>query len=81
VTAVKRKLSYKEQRELEALPAKIAALEAEQQALEARTVAPEFYKEGADTIRAVLERSEAVGMELHVAYERWLELEAVSESR
>jgi ATP-binding cassette subfamily F protein uup len=80
-TTVKRKLSYKEQRELEALPARIAALEEEQKALEARTVAPEFYQEGAETIRAVLERSEAVSMEVHVAYERWLELEAVSESR
>ncbi len=80
LTAVtsKRRLSYKEQRELEALPARIAALEEEQKTLEARTVAPEFYKEGADAIRAVLERSEAVGMELHVAYERWLELEAIA---
>ena len=76
--AVKRKLSYKEQRELEALPARIAALEEEHKALEGRTAAPQFYKEGAETIRAVLERSEAVGMELHVAYERWLELEAIA---
>jgi hypothetical protein len=29
-------------------------------------------------IRTVLDRSEAVGMELHVAYERWLELEALA---
>ena len=77
-TAVKRKLSYKEQRELEALPARIAALEEEQKVLEARTAAPEFYKEGADTIRAVLERTEAVGIELHIAYERWLELDAIA---
>jgi ATP-binding cassette subfamily F protein uup len=79
--AVKRKLSYKEQRELEALPASIAALEEEQRALEARTAGPEFYKEGADAIRAALERSEAVGMELHIAYERWLELEAIAMTR
>jgi ATP-binding cassette subfamily F protein uup len=74
----KRKLSYKEQRELEALPAKIAALEDEQKALEARAAASDFYKERADEIRTVLDRSEAVGMELHVAYERWLELEAIA---
>jgi ATP-binding cassette subfamily F protein uup len=60
------------------LPARIAALEDEQKALEARAAAPEFYTEGADSIREVLERSEAVGMELHVAYERWLELEAIA---
>jgi ABC transport system ATP-binding/permease protein len=76
--AVKRKLSYKEQRELEALPARIAALEEEQKALETRAAAPAFYKEGPDTIGAVLERSETVGIELHVAYERWLELEAIA---
>jgi ATP-binding cassette subfamily F protein uup len=78
VPPAKRKLSYKEQRELEALPARIAALEEEQKALEARAAAPDFYKEGADVIRTVLDRSEAVGMELHVAYERWLELEAIA---
>jgi ATP-binding cassette subfamily F protein uup len=72
----RRKLSYKEQRELEALPARIAALEEEQQTLHARSSAPDFYKEGADAIRAVLERIETLGDELHVAYERWLELES-----
>jgi ABC transport system ATP-binding/permease protein len=76
--AVKRKLSYKEQRELEALPAKIASLEEEQRELEARAAAPEFYKEGADTIRGVLDRIAAVGNDLHVAYERWVELEALA---
>ena len=73
----RRKLTYNEQRELESLPARIAALEDEQKTLEARALAPEFYKEGGDTIRAVLERTEALGNELHVAYERWLELESI----
>jgi ATP-binding cassette subfamily F protein uup len=74
----KRKLSYKEQRELEALPARIAALEDEQKTFEARAAAPDFYKESADTIRDVLERIEAIGHSLHVAYERWVELEALA---
>jgi ATP-binding cassette subfamily F protein uup len=73
----RRKLSYNEQREYDALPARIAALEEEQKALETRSAAPEFYKEGADAIRTVLERLETIGNELHVAYERWMELEAV----
>ena len=77
--ATKRKLSYKEQRELQALPERIAALEEEQKVLEARAASPDFYKEGGDTIRVVLERIEALGHELHVAYERWLELESIDE--
>lgn len=74
----KRKLSYKEQREYEALPARIAALEDEQKTLEARVAAAGFYKEGAETIREVLDRTASLSDELHVAYERWLELEALS---
>jgi ABC transport system ATP-binding/permease protein len=75
---VKRKLSYKEQREFAALPETIAELEAEQKALEARTGAPGFYKEGADEIAAALSRLERINHELHLAYERWLELEALA---
>ena len=75
--AAKRKLSFKEQRELAALPDRIASLEAEQKDLEERSHSPAFYKEGADAIRAALTRLEAVRNELHVAYERWLELDAI----
>ena len=74
----KRTLSFKEQRELEALPAKIAALEDEQKTLEARSAAPDFYKEGAAAIRDVMERIATIGNDLHVAYERWVELEAIA---
>ena len=77
-STARRKLSYKEQREYESLPARIATLEEEQKTLEARTAAPEFYKEGSEQIRAVMERLAAIGDELHVAYERWLELESVA---
>ena len=75
--SVRRKLSFKEQREYEALPARIAALEAEQKSLEARSAAPDFYKEGTEAIRGVMERLDTIGNELHVAYERWLEIESV----
>jgi len=71
----RRKLSYKEQRELEALPAHIEALEAEQQRLRHESESPEFYREGADHIRAVLSRLEALGPELETALARWVELE------
>jgi ABC transport system ATP-binding/permease protein len=73
-----RKLSYKEQRELESLPARIAALEGEQQRLKDEVASPEFYKSAADHIGGVLGRIEAVDAELHAALERWMELEAIA---
>jgi ATP-binding cassette subfamily F protein uup len=76
-TAAKRKLTFNEQRELERLPAHIAALESEQKELEARSAAPDFYKEGADEIRTVLARIEAINGELLAAYERWDILDSV----
>jgi ATP-binding cassette subfamily F protein uup len=73
-----RKLSFKEQRELDGLPERIAALEDEQLRLKEESAAPEFYREGADHINAVLARIEALQIELDAALERWMELEAVS---
>ena len=75
--APKRKLSYKEQRELEALPSQSAQLEAEQQELRARSMGPGFYKEGPDAIRTVLARLEALDALLVAAYERWNDLDSV----
>jgi ABC transport system ATP-binding/permease protein len=71
-----RKLSFKEQRELEALPARIAGLEDEQRRLKEESAAPEFYRERADHIKAVLARIDVVQAELDAALERWVELEA-----
>jgi ATP-binding cassette subfamily F protein uup len=70
-----RKLSYNEQRELDSLPAHIEALEAEQQRLVHESQSPEFYKESANHIHAVLARIEQVGQELDAAMARWVELE------
>ena len=72
----KAKLSFKEQRELAALPAAIEQLEAERDALRARTSGPEFYKEPADVIRDTLARLEAIDPELTAAYDRWHALDA-----
>jgi ABC transport system ATP-binding/permease protein len=72
----RRKLTYKEQRELDQLPAKIETLEAEQSALNAQMAGSDFYKEGAETIRAALARAEAIERELEKAYERWSALDA-----
>ena len=73
-----KKLSYKEQRELEALPLEIESLEAEEQALNARIAGPEFYKEGHEAIDAALARLAAVTKQLGDAYTRWHELESRS---
>jgi len=71
-----KKLSYKEQRELDALPQKIETLESEHTQLQEKVASPEFYKSGADAIARTMARSAAVEQELLVAYARWDELEA-----
>jgi len=73
--ATKKKLSYKETRELEALPAHIETLEREQQELEQRVSQPEFYQQDKAIITDALARVEAVQAELEAAYARWEELE------
>jgi ABC transport system ATP-binding/permease protein len=73
-----RRLSYKEQRELDALPAAIEALEHEQRVLNATVAGPEFYKESADAINRTLARVEELQQELTEAYLRWDQLESRS---
>jgi ATP-binding cassette subfamily F protein uup len=73
--AARRKLTYKEARELEALPAHIEALETEQARLRHESESPEFYRERADHIAAVLARIEQIATELETALARWMELE------
>jgi ATP-binding cassette subfamily F protein uup len=71
----KRKLSFNEQREFDALPARIEALESEQRSLTTEMEAPDFYKSGAERIKAVMARLEVVGGELEALLARWLELD------
>ncbi|MEO6237832.1 MAG: ATP-binding cassette domain-containing protein [Vicinamibacterales bacterium] len=71
-----RKLSFKEKREIEELPGRIAALEAEQAALKDEVASPEFYKSPADLIKTVLARIESVQADLDRTLERWVELDA-----
>ncbi|MCM2308975.1 MAG: ATP-binding cassette domain-containing protein [Sulfuritalea sp.] len=72
----RKKLSFKEQRELEQLPARIAALEAEQAALQARLGDPAFYQEPAEAQREVQTRLAKVDAEIDAALLRWEALEA-----
>jgi ATP-binding cassette subfamily F protein uup len=76
VASLERKLSYKERRELDALPARIEALEAEQRALNERVADIDFYKEPADAIRTALARVDTLQAELTAAYARWHDLES-----
>ena len=72
----RKKLSFKEQRELEQLPARIAALEVEQAALQGRLGDPAFYQEPAETQRQAQERLAKVDAEIDAALLRWEALEA-----
>jgi ATP-binding cassette subfamily F protein uup len=70
------KLSYKEKRELDSLPAKIEALEAEQSELYHRVGDGDFYRQSDGEITAVLERLKALTNELEECYGRWQTLES-----
>jgi len=69
------KLSYRESRELEALPKEIAALEAEQQALSAKMHAPEYYQQAPEALREDQRRNSEIEALLHEKLERWEMLE------
>jgi len=71
-----RKLSYKEQRELEALPQRIEMLEQEQAGLQRQTADPGFYQRPAAEVAAGLARLETIAAELEDCYARWEELES-----
>ena len=70
------KLGYKEQRELDALPARIAALEAEQKTLGERLADPAAWRGETGDLRATHARFAAIEDELLAALERWEALES-----
>ncbi|WP_107928307.1 ATP-binding cassette domain-containing protein [Neisseria animaloris] len=69
------KLSYKEQRELDALPDELAALEAEQGELNNRLSNPEIFKDYQEAAK-LQARAEEIEMLLLEKLERWEQLEA-----
>ncbi|MHB0763594.1 ATP-binding cassette domain-containing protein [Stutzerimonas sp. NM35] len=71
----KKKLSYKLQRELEALPGKIDEVEKAIEALQVEISGAAFYQQPAETTAAVLARLETLQQELDGLLERWAELE------
>ena len=72
----RRRLSYKERRELEELPKRIEVLEAEQRTLAETIAGPDFYKQGAAAIAAALERARLLERDLGDLYRRWDELDS-----
>lgn len=72
----KKKLSYKDQRELDALPKKIEQLESEQAELMAKLGDPDFYQNQGDEVASTNERLAELESELAVCYQRWEVLEA-----
>ncbi|RRD58005.1 ATP-binding cassette domain-containing protein [Comamonadaceae bacterium OH2545_COT-014] len=75
-TLQKRKLSYKDQRELDALPGRIEALEAEQAAIRAELADGSLYQSDLPKAIALQARDTAIEEELMAALERWEQLSA-----
>jgi ATP-binding cassette subfamily F protein uup len=70
-----RSLTWKEEREIEALEERIAQLEGERETLEVTLADPTFYSEGASDLRETATRFEQVTAELEETFLRWAELE------
>ncbi|MDH5435623.1 MAG: ATP-binding cassette domain-containing protein [Gammaproteobacteria bacterium] len=67
----RKKLSYKETRELEQLPQIIEQLETEQHQLQQQISSSEFYQQDKDKITKTLARVEEVNKNLEQAFTRW----------
>ncbi len=74
--AASAKLSYRDQRELESLPERIAALEREQHAIEATLSDPTNYAGQANGLQSLGARFAEIEAELTACLHRWEELEA-----
>jgi ATP-binding cassette subfamily F protein uup len=70
-----RKLTWKENQDLLALPARIEVLEEEQGAIHVRLGDPLLYRDAATEVPELQRRLEVVGAELAGLYARWEELE------
>ena len=75
----KPKLTYRDQRELGSLPAKIEKMEKLQLQLEEQLAAPGFYQSDHEEVRRVTRELARLLEKLEAAYQRWDELEALSQ--
>ena len=74
------KLSYKDQRELDALPAEIEKLESAIAELQQAVADPGFYSQDGDAVRETLQRLSDTEADLERRVERWGELETLAAS-
>ncbi|MCZ4294519.1 ABC transporter ATP-binding protein [Vibrio sinaloensis] len=74
-----KKLSYKLQRELEALPAKLEQLEVDIETLQEQVNSADFFSKPVEQTQPVLDKLAATEQELEIAFERWEELEAMQQ--
>ncbi|MEZ8049724.1 MULTISPECIES: ABC transporter ATP-binding protein [Vibrio] len=79
VKAKAKKLSYKLQRELEALPLHLEELETQIETLQEEVNDPSFFSKSVEQTQPVLDKLSAAEQELEVAFERWEELEALQQ--
>ncbi len=74
--STKRKLSYKEQRELADLPLKIDALETELHDLQNQVNQPDFYRQSTEQTTKILNQIKEIENDLSKGYQRWQALES-----
>ena len=74
-----RKMTFKEQRELEELPKRIERLEIEQAGLHDAMAQPGFYQQDKSLIASSTQRLQDLQHELATSYKRWETLEAMAE--
>jgi len=77
-SAAAKKLSYKEKRELEQLPALIEELDSAVASLQQQVNDPEFFRQDATSTQAILNQLHETESKLAHAYERWEQLEAMN---
>ena len=73
-----RKLTFKEQRELESLPQAIEELETRQNGLHQKMADPGYHRQSAYQIKDARDELELIGQELLAAYSRWEALESIA---
>lgn len=71
-----KKLSYKEQRELETLPQLIADLEAEQKSISGQLADPELYRQRPEEVQRLNQRFAEIDELLMTSLEKWEAIEA-----
>jgi len=75
-----RKLSFRDQHDLNRLPAEIARLEAEIARLETELSDPGLYARAPERFEQITRKRQALGEALHRAEERWLDVAAQAEA-